>query len=389
MPDISKEDLAQHSKRGDLWIALEGQVYDVSRFAPQHPGGEELIVNLGGKDATAAFKGMHPTTYIAQYLDKPLGVLTTAPPPPPAKERTATPPTPPTAASPTRPTITIPHEPPSPVHSAGRWFKTPTFAAQPPAPSPKAYVVKMTLLASRQISHNTVNYHFKVQGDVVLDPGQHVYFTSGGVRRPYTPISVAHSEGATDLVFVIKLYEKGAMSGVLRKLQKGDILSGEVRPFTKFRYASCGWYFLGAPLKAGEESTPRHARCIGMVAGGTGITPMFSVMRSILGNLFDTTVMYLLFANQSVDDILMRAGLEKLQKEYPERLKIWFTVDSLPPQHTDTWRFSTGFISKEMLQFLPSRALDLCLICGPPPMSSSVQKILSADEHFEAEVVVL
>jgi cytochrome b involved in lipid metabolism len=38
---ISREELGQHNKDGDLWIALNGKVYDFSDFPSSHPGGPE------------------------------------------------------------------------------------------------------------------------------------------------------------------------------------------------------------------------------------------------------------------------------------------------------------------------------------------------------------
>ena len=61
--------------------------------------------------------------------------------------------------------------------------------------------------------------------------------------------------------------------------------------------------------------------------GGTGITPMLQLIRQVFRDKNDRTCLSLLFANQTEEDILLREELEEVQKEYPERFKLWYTVD--------------------------------------------------------------
>jgi len=39
-----------------LWLVINKKVYDVSKFHEQHPGGGEVLVDVGGKDATQDFE---------------------------------------------------------------------------------------------------------------------------------------------------------------------------------------------------------------------------------------------------------------------------------------------------------------------------------------------
>ncbi|MBA0548782.1 hypothetical protein Golob_019860, partial [Gossypium lobatum] len=66
---ISAEELKEHNKSGDLWISIQGKVYDVSEWAKEHPGGEIPLLNMAGQDVTDAFLAYHPGT-AWQYLDK-------------------------------------------------------------------------------------------------------------------------------------------------------------------------------------------------------------------------------------------------------------------------------------------------------------------------------
>ena len=52
--NITYEELSKHKTPEDAWIAVDGKVYDVTKYSPIHPGGKKI--NLGfGKDATALY----------------------------------------------------------------------------------------------------------------------------------------------------------------------------------------------------------------------------------------------------------------------------------------------------------------------------------------------
>ncbi|CAH2061052.1 unnamed protein product [Thlaspi arvense] len=59
---IGNDDLRKHNKPGDLWIAIQGKVYDVSDWIKSHPGGDTVILKLVGQDLTDAFIASHPET---------------------------------------------------------------------------------------------------------------------------------------------------------------------------------------------------------------------------------------------------------------------------------------------------------------------------------------
>lgn len=52
---IGYEQLSKHSSREDLWVVIQGKVYDLTEFAQRHPGGAEVLVKVAGKDASAEF----------------------------------------------------------------------------------------------------------------------------------------------------------------------------------------------------------------------------------------------------------------------------------------------------------------------------------------------
>ncbi|KAJ1685312.1 hypothetical protein LUZ63_016702 [Rhynchospora breviuscula] len=168
------------------------------------------------------------------------------------------------------------------------------------------------------------------------------------VIRPYTPISDPESEGYFDLL--IKVYPEGKMSQHFASMKPGDAV--EVKgPIEKLRYS------------------PNMKRQIGMVAGGTGITPMLQVIKAVLKNPDDVTQLSLIYANVSPDDILLKAELDKLAASYPN-FKVFYTVD----KPDNNWRGGVGYVSKDMaLKGLPSPSPDsLILVCGPPGMMKHI-----------------
>lgn len=71
-------EVATHNKRSDCWLIINQNVYDVSRFLAEHPGGASSIMSYCGKEATEAFNtqdrgsrashSMRATAMLADYL---------------------------------------------------------------------------------------------------------------------------------------------------------------------------------------------------------------------------------------------------------------------------------------------------------------------------------
>ncbi|XP_022938224.1 NADH-cytochrome b5 reductase-like protein [Cucurbita moschata] len=168
------------------------------------------------------------------------------------------------------------------------------------------------------------------------------------VARSYTPISDPEAKGYFDLL--IKIYPQGKMTQHFAKLKPGDKL--EVKgPIRKLKYS------------------PNMKKHIGMIAGGTGITPMLQVIDAIAKNQDDITQVSLIFANVSADDILLKEKLDKLAACHPN-IKVFYTVSN-PPKG---WKGGKGHVSKDMIiKCLPSPGNDaLILVCGPPGMMKHI-----------------
>ncbi|KAI0267691.1 peroxisomal acyl-CoA-dehydrogenase [Gloeopeniophorella convolvens] len=79
LKELTREEVQQHNKDGDLWVIIDAKVYDLSRFANLHPGGKAVLADadVAGQDATEAFYGLHRHEVLErpQYARLQVGVL--------------------------------------------------------------------------------------------------------------------------------------------------------------------------------------------------------------------------------------------------------------------------------------------------------------------------
>jgi L-lactate dehydrogenase (cytochrome) len=74
---LTAAEVTKHSTSDSCWVVIHGQVYDVTDFLPNHPGGAAVILRFGGHDATDEYDPVHPPGTIEKELpaDKCLGEL--------------------------------------------------------------------------------------------------------------------------------------------------------------------------------------------------------------------------------------------------------------------------------------------------------------------------
>ncbi|XP_061678008.1 NADH-cytochrome b5 reductase 2 isoform X2 [Syngnathoides biaculeatus] len=196
----------------------------------------------------------------------------------------------------------------------------------------------LKLINKQEISHNTKRFRFALPSSnhiLGLPVGQHVYLSAkvngSLVVRAYTPVSSDDQQGYVELV--VKVYYKnthpsfpdgGKMSQYLDNMRAGDRIDFR-GPSGLLVYQGRGEFSI-RPDKKSKPSSLKFKH-IAMIAGGTGITPMLQLIRTITGDPSDKTMCHLIFANQTEEDILLREELHELEKNYPDKLKLWFTLD--------------------------------------------------------------
>jgi len=124
--------------------------------------------------------------------------------------------------------------------------------------------------------------------------------------RPYTPISGEEERGYLDLL--VKKYPDGPMSTHIHDMEVNQELA-----------------FKG-PLPKYPWEANKHDH-IALIAGGTGITPMYQLARNIFKNRDDKTKVTLVFANVTEEDILLRKEWYQLENAYPQRFKAYYLLD--------------------------------------------------------------
>jgi cytochrome-b5 reductase len=92
--------------------------------------------------------------------------------------------------------------------------------------------------------------------------------------------------------------------------------------------------------------TPNMVRAFGMIAGGTGITPMLQIIRAVIRGrpTGDKTEIDLIFANVNKEDILLKEDLDQLAKE-DKGFRIHYVLNNPP----EGWDGGVGFVTPEMI----------------------------------------
>ncbi|KAE9549973.1 hypothetical protein FO519_006815 [Halicephalobus sp. NKZ332] len=235
----------------------------------------------------------------------------------------------------------------------------------------------LKLIEKIEVSPDTRRFRFALPDEhhiLGLPIGQHIYLSAKIdeklVVRPYTPISSDDDLGFVELMIKVyfanthpKFPEGGKMTQHLESMQIGDKIDFR-GPSGNLVYEGNGVFAIRPDKKA--SAVKRKYKKIGMIAGGSGITPMLQIIREVLKHEDDATKLHLLYANQTEEDILLRDELDHLASEHSDQFHVWYTVD----RPNQMWEYSTGFVNDEMISnHLPSPGDDtVVLMCGPPAM---------------------
>ena len=122
---------------------------------------------------------------------------------------------------------------------------------------------------------------------------------------------------------------------------------------------------------------PYHKKNYVLFAGGSGITPMCSIIKTVLHDEPNSTLL-LFYGNLDEDATIFRKQLDELREKNSQQLKIFYILDK-PKQNIDeTFK---GIMTAEKVKTLISKFVDLnkdneFFICGPTLMMDNVRKTL-------------
>jgi nitrate reductase (NAD(P)H) len=248
---------------------------------------------------------------------------------------------------------------------------------------------KAELCDKKSVSCDTKIFTFKLQHDkqiLGLPTGQHLMmvvkdFSSAGksIIRAYTPISQTDQQGFVELL--VKMYyptvalEGGKMTMALDRLPIGSTVEFK-GPIGKFTYLGKGRVAVNG--KAHQVSAFRT------ICGGSGITPIFQVVRAVMQDPEDTTTCVVIDGNRMEEDILCRAELDAFAASTDLKCTVVHTLTKA----SSTWTGHRGRVSEQLLrEYAPPGKRSMALICGPAPMERSVHQILLAQGWKESDLV--
>lgn len=187
-------------------------------------------------------------------------------------------------------------------------------------------------------------------------PGQFCWLTAW--KSPFAdaehPFSISSSACHTDcLAFTIK--ELGDFTSTIKTLQPGQKV------------------FLDGPYGAFSIDRHSHSPQFAFIAGGVGITPVMSMLRT-LADRGDRRPLLLIYANKDWESVIFREEIDELKSVLD--LEVVHVLQNAPPE----WNGETGFVSQSLLdRYLPKQKMRNTIeifICGPQPMMDAVEAAL-------------
>lgn len=72
---ISRAEVERNNTEDSLWMIIDHKVYDLTDFLEAHPGGNVVLQQVAGQDATIAFYNLHRQEVLLKYADLQIGVV--------------------------------------------------------------------------------------------------------------------------------------------------------------------------------------------------------------------------------------------------------------------------------------------------------------------------
>ncbi|KAK3699979.1 hypothetical protein LTR37_016223 [Vermiconidia calcicola] len=340
---LSIDDVRKHDEAESPWFVVDGEVYDGTAFLKDHPGGGQSIISAAGMDTTEEFVAIHSETARAMMPQYHIGTL----------------------------------------DDAGKA----AFKMQPEKPQsmkPRPFFLeprswrKATLHSKQTVSWDTRVFTFKLEHDeqsLGLPVGLHLFIrlrdpaTREAIIRSYTPISTPSKQGFVDVL--VKIYfdagerKGGKMSQALDSIPVGHFAEFK-GPIGKFEYLSAG----RCAINGAERTVERFL----MMCAGSGITPIYQVLRAVMQNAADSTSCVVLDGNRKLEDILCKSELDGFGRDASGRCQLTYMLTEAP----DDWQGRRGRIDVSLIREVAAaqRKNTMALICGPAAFERSVHSAL-------------
>ncbi|XP_065285164.1 NADH-cytochrome b5 reductase 2-like [Dermacentor albipictus] len=226
-----------------------------------------------------------------------------------------------------------------------------------------------------------------------LSVGQHLLLCARidgcSVTRPYTPVSRCDQAGGFDIMVKVyrtgttgKFPEVGGMSQFLDMVCLGTKLKIQ-GPRGRFLYQGQGRFVTV------DGSWLPPATWLGLVAAGSGVTPMLQLLRHVLADQTDKTKIMMIDVNRTEEDIIARRELDNYAKVQAERFSLCHVL-SKPPTSESAITYVAGPLTPGiMAEHLPSPTAEtIVLLCGPREFLSDLCKpALTAIGHKTQRVL--
>ena len=188
---------------------------------------------------------------------------------------------------------------------------------------------------------------------------------NGEVRRAYSLCSAPASE---DFKVTVKEVEGGSFSVIANnKLTAGDIL--EVHP----------------PEGKFVFEPGNSAKDYAAFAAGSGITPVLSIIKSVLEQEPESRFV-LTYGNKSVDDTIFFKELLELQSKFPERLFVEFIYSRTREENAQFGRIETSTVNYILKNKFKDHNFETFYLCGPKEMIDHVTEVLKKNEVRDEQI---
>ncbi|RHZ50917.1 cytochrome b5-like heme/steroid binding domain-containing protein [Aspergillus thermomutatus] len=67
--EFTLKEIAEHNTKKDLYLIVHDKVYDCTSFVDEHPGGEEVLLDVAGQDSTEAFEDVGHSDEAREILE--------------------------------------------------------------------------------------------------------------------------------------------------------------------------------------------------------------------------------------------------------------------------------------------------------------------------------